>query len=202
MVKISLSLAALVATVVSAVPCSQTSMQRNHFYNGPNECIPETTILEYQSFLLKSSNLNTIVSRYVDDDLLVGGINGNKNFEQLEMCIVSTDAPCNPPYPTNCIYQNVEYRFRIQSPIQGYLQVQGDVVSIVPDYQAASPLNLYKEEGWGLRIAQIQPDGSRLVFATQGQGNPITLEEQVTNASRQWFSLIPSNFMRRFKKMW
>lgn len=31
MVKISLSLAALVATVVSAVPCSQTSMQRNHF---------------------------------------------------------------------------------------------------------------------------------------------------------------------------
>ncbi|KAF8924759.1 hypothetical protein BGZ47_003717 [Haplosporangium gracile] len=202
MVKISLSLTALVATVVSAVPCSQTSMHHSHFYNEPNQCIPETTILEYQSFLLQSSNLNTIVSRYVDDDLLVGGINGNKELEQLEMCIVSTDAPCNPPYPTHCIYQNVEYRFRIESPIQGYLQVQGDLVTIVPDFNAASPLNLYKEEGWGLRIAQNQPDGSRLVFVTQGQGNPITLERPVMNASRQWFTLIPSNFMGRFKKMW
>ncbi|KAF9580174.1 hypothetical protein BGW38_003287 [Lunasporangiospora selenospora] len=193
MVKLSLSLAAIVAmvaTAVSAAPCSQMSMNRNSFHRKLDQCIPEVDFKEYQPFLLKSSDLNSIVSRFRDFDVLVGGVDGNKMFDQLTMCVVSQDAPCDTDIPSDCIYDDMDYRFRVEGPIKGYLTTFGDHIKVVPDFDDASSLNFYKEKGWGLRIAEIQPDGSRLVFATEEKGFPLFLEKPAQDTKRQWFQLI------------
>ncbi|KAG0343833.1 hypothetical protein BG004_004968 [Podila humilis] len=156
---------------------------------GDNQCIPEVDVREYESFQLRSTALKTLVSRSLNGIQLVGGVDGDKNFQQLDLCIVSAPGPCNPPFPTNCIYQNVEYRIKVNGPLQGYLRVVGGDVIIVPDFLGASGLNLYKEAGWGLRIAHLLPDGQRLVFETTGQGYPITLNVPVKDKAAQWFSL-------------
>ncbi|KAF9379581.1 hypothetical protein CPC16_010692 [Podila verticillata] len=160
---------------------------------GDNQCVPETSIREYHPFQLKSSNLNTQVSKERDEDILVGGVNGNKNFQQLEMCIASSDLGCSSTIKSACIYQNVEYKFRVNSPTKGYLRIEDNEVKIVKKFEDASGLNLYKEAGWGLRIAHLKKDGTRIVFAAKKQGEPITLEEPVTNAARQWFQIIEAN---------
>ncbi|KAG0331391.1 hypothetical protein BG000_010964 [Podila horticola] len=158
-----------------------------------NQCVPETTIREYHPFLLKSSNLDTYVSKEREEDTLVGGVANNKNFQQLRLCIVSSDYGCSTEIQSACIYQNVEYRFRVDGPVKGYLHIEGNQIRIVDDFQEASRLNLYKEAGWGLRIAHMRHDGSRIVFSAKKQGQPITLEEPVTNAARQWFQIVEEN---------
>lgn len=160
---------------------------------NPNQCVPETTIREYHPFLLKSSNLDTYVSKEREEDTLVGGVANNKNFQQLRLCIVSSDYGCSTEIQSACIYQNVDYRFRVDGPVKGYLHIEGNQIRIVDDFQEASRLNLYKEAGWGLRIAHIRHDGSRIVFSAKKQGQPITLEEPVTNAARQWFQIVEEN---------
>lgn len=158
--------------------------------HGPNRCIPETLVKEYQAFELKSFALKSLVSREPSNNLLVGGLRGNKNLQQLQFCIVSTDLECNPPFPTDCIRENVEYRFRVNGPIKGYLHVDGRVIRIVDDFHAASGLNLYKEAGWGLRISHIIQGGSLSVFATTQPGSPIVLDRPEMNNPNQWFELL------------
>ncbi|KAF9308706.1 hypothetical protein BG003_010713, partial [Podila horticola] len=158
-----------------------------------NQCVPETSIREYHPFLLKSSNLDTYVSKMRVDNIIVGGIIGNKNFQELELCIASSEYGCNAEIKSNCIYQHVDYRFRVNSPVHGYLRIVENQVEIVADFKDASSLNLYKEAGWGLRIAHLKKDGSRIVFSATEEGESIKLEEMESNAKRQWFQLIESN---------
>ena len=159
-----------------------------------NQCVPEVDIREYHPFQLKSSNLDSFLSKHIKSNLLVGGFkNGDKNFEQLEFCIVSSDYECSTKIPSSCIYQNVEYRFRVNGPVQGYLSIEDEQLRIVPDFEDASGLNLYKEEGWGLRIAHLNKDGSRSVFETTSPGRAVILTEFETDNSRQWFQIIESN---------
>lgn len=155
-----------------------------------NACVPETTIREYHPFLLKSSNLETLVSKQLAGNYLVGGIPGNKNFQELELCIVSSDYGCNAKIKSNCIYRDIEYRFRVNSPVQGYLRIVNNQVEIVEDFKDASGLTLYREPGWGLRVAHWTRYGERMVFAARYKGGPILMEETVANAERQWFELL------------
>ncbi|KAG0014930.1 hypothetical protein BGZ82_001590 [Podila clonocystis] len=157
-----------------------------------NNCVPETSIHEYHPFVLKSSNLETLVSKLLTGSYLVGGIPGNKNFQELELCIVSSDYGCNAEIKSNCINRNVDYRFRVHSPVQGYLRVVGNQVEVVEDFKRASSLNLYKEVGRALRI-EHWAHGKREVLSARYQGGPILLEEPVVNAARQWFELIERN---------
>ncbi|KAF9325022.1 hypothetical protein BG006_011478 [Podila minutissima] len=166
-------------------------------FNGGNSkdeylddhCVPEISIHEYHPFLLKSSNLETLVSKPPRESYLVGGVPGNKDFQELELCIVSSDYECNAKIKSNCIYRDVDYRFRVHSPLGGYLRVVGNQVEIVKNFKDASILNLYKEAGWGLRIVQ-RARGELQVFSARYKGGPILLEELVANAARQWFELI------------
>ena len=153
-----------------------------------NRCIPGVHIKEYQAFQLESSDLRSMVSKEREDDILVGGVKNNKNFQQLEMCIVSTNGECNPSFPTSCIYENVQYRFKVNGPQKGYLRVEGDQIRIVDHFHDASELNLNKESGSGLRIEHMH-NGRRLVFATTKAGQPLTLETPRWNDERQWFEL-------------
>ncbi|KAG0093044.1 hypothetical protein BGZ93_006147 [Podila epicladia] len=198
MVRLSLSLL-FVATfaVASAAPHFGQERLTESFdtsYNPvDNRCVPQTSIREYHPFLLKSSKLETYVSKMRVDNIIVGGMLGNKNFQELELCIVSSEYGCNSEIRSNCIYQHVDYRFRVNSPLQGYLRVVGNEVDIVKDFKDASNMSLYKEAGWGLRIAHLKKDGSRIVFSATEEGEPIELEEVVSNAERQWFQLIELN---------
>ncbi|KAF9380513.1 hypothetical protein CPB97_008289 [Podila verticillata] len=161
---------------------------------GNNQCVPEVDIREYHPFQLKSWNLDSFLSKHLKSNLLVGGFKyGNKNFEQLEFCIVSSDYGCSTTIESQCIYQNVEYRFRVNGPVQGYLRIEDEQLRIVPDFESASSLNLYKEAGWGLRIAHLNTDGSRSVFETTSPGRAVLLTEFEKDNSRQWFQIIESD---------
>ncbi|KAF9359500.1 hypothetical protein BGX34_008324 [Mortierella sp. NVP85] len=199
MVKITFSIAAMaamVASVVIAAPFDKEPMKVFSSKSPENRCIPETTIKEYHPFYLESLKLRNLVSKAVDKNLVVGGVKDdkNKNFAQLELCIASTDYGCDKYIPSKCIYENVEYRFRVNKPEPGYFKITEEGIEIVENFADASGLNLYKEEGWGLRIAHVQPDGKRLVFATNGSGKPLSLEEPEKNEARQWFEIIEPDF--------
>ncbi|KAF9316004.1 hypothetical protein BG003_002416 [Podila horticola] len=124
-------------------------------------------------------------------DNIIGGILGNKNSQELELCIVSSEYGCNAEIRSSCIYQNIDYRFLVNSPVHGYLRIVENQVEIVKDFKGASSLNLYKEAGWGLRIAHLKKDGSRIVFLASEEGEPFELEEVESIAKR--FQLIEWN---------
>ncbi|KAF9105731.1 hypothetical protein BGX27_009485 [Mortierella sp. AM989] len=155
-----------------------------------NKCLPDTDIKEYHPFYLKSANLDSYVSKNIEANLIVGGINGNKNFQQLKLCIVSSDHGCDKDIAASCIYEHVDYRIRVHRPMKGYLKVRGVNIEIVEDFHEGSGLHMFKEEGWGLRIGHVCPDGTESVFATNGGGNPLTMEKKVMNENRQWFQLV------------
>ncbi|KAF9986700.1 hypothetical protein BGZ75_001503, partial [Mortierella antarctica] len=199
MVKLALSFATLAAVVatVTSVPLSQSPLMSHLSFNEPNKCIPETKVLEYHPFYLKNIKLNSLVSKKPAYNLLVGGIKGEKSLDELELCIVSTDFGCSKTIPSNCIFQNVQYRFRVNSPVKGYLKVVNGAVEIVDRFQDASELNLYKEAGWGLRVAQGHNDENRRVFSTTAGGHPLILEKPIANKASQWFEIVASDDVRR-----
>lgn len=109
------------------------------------------------------------------------------------MCVVSADSECNPAYPTHCIYENVEYRFRVEKPVVGYLHiadtVSGKEVKVVKDFNSATPLNLWRDPGWGLRVSQIQPDGKLFVFESREKGEPIRVAPLTSGDYSQWYAI-------------
>ncbi|KAG0359631.1 hypothetical protein BGX24_005743 [Mortierella sp. AD032] len=182
MVKIaSLLLAVAVAAVANASPCM-----------APNKCIPEN-IKEYRSFFLKGDNPGTYLSKSEYSDVVVSGMSSHLDNQSLKMCVVSTDAECDPAFQTHCVYENVEYRFRVEEPVVGYLRVietdDGKKITIVKDYNSASPLSIWKDGGWFLRVAQLQPDGSRLVFQTSTKGQPVDFVPLRFNGYQQYLHL-------------
>ncbi|KAF9333855.1 hypothetical protein BG006_003059 [Podila minutissima] len=196
MVKITfslLSIAAVVASVVSASSCVQDTFEGfDSDYRGGNlgnKCLPSGNVKEYETFQLKSWNLNSMVSKELDDNILVGGVSGNKNFQELELCVVSTEGECNPPYDTHCIYENVEYRFKVQGPQKGYLRVANNVVEIVPHFHDATGLNLQLiSSGAAVRVGYKDHFGHVQVFSAPRAGQPIVVEEAVANKVSQWMA--------------
>ncbi|KAF9199635.1 hypothetical protein BGZ59_003845, partial [Podila verticillata] len=75
-------------------------------------CVPESFIKEYRPFILTSYKLESPVSRELDDNLLVGGVDGDKSFQQLEFCFASTEYGCSSTVQSSCINPLVEYRLR------------------------------------------------------------------------------------------
>ncbi|KAG0222202.1 hypothetical protein B0O80DRAFT_139441 [Mortierella sp. GBAus27b] len=166
----------------------------------PGEYIPEVDLKEYHTFLLKSSKLGSIVSR-TKDDMLVGGDPENKSLDELELCIVSTDYGCDNHIPSGCIYPNVEYRFRVNNPVKGYLRTNGYIVEIVDDFDEATSMNLYKEADWGLRIAHFMYGRQDpRVFTTNSEGKAISCEGPRQNDTRQMFQIINTHAFHR--RLW
>jgi len=128
------------------------------------------TLKEYNPFNLKSYNLKSLVSKEIDDSVIVGGVDGDKDFQQLELCIVSSEYGCNTTIPSGCIYENVEYKFKVNSPVQGYLRVVDNKVDIVDNFQEASGLNLYRgEPNWYLRVPTVKQRRAPGVFGRRGR---------------------------------
>ncbi|KAG0235702.1 hypothetical protein BGW41_000704 [Actinomortierella wolfii] len=195
MVKITSLLGAIaVAGIATAAPCHSN---RHSYFEQANKCIPEIDVREYQSFYLKSSAFNTYLSTHPEAPLhlVLAGYTAYQDRYSLKMCVASSEMACDPPFPTNCIYDSVDYVFRVEEPVKGYLKVDSTdddhVVLVTKDYHDATPLNFFKEEGWGLRIAQRQPDGDRLVFEVKQPAELITMNHPVKDLSKQWFSIQP-----------
>jgi len=156
-----------------------------------DRCVPGTTLKEYHPFYLESVDLESLVSKKTDSQVLVGGIRGNKNFERLELCIVSSTYECDPYIPSKCILDDKEYRFRVNGPLRGYLKVGEDDIEIVDNFDDASGLSLRREErGRGFRVVHTEEDGLHVVFTTHGGGHRITVEEPFKNDPRQWFEIL------------
>lgn len=166
---------------------------------GYGGCIRETNVKEYQLFELQSNALKSIVSRQLTDNMLVGGVPGSKNLQQLQFCVVTSDTECSPSFTSDCIRRDKDYRFRVGGPIQGYLHIEGSVIRIVRDYYQASVLTLYGEAGWGLRVEQVHCGGTRSVFATTQPGAPIRLEHPQSNNANQWFKFLEVNDFNNFE---
>ncbi|KFH65882.1 hypothetical protein MVEG_07985 [Podila verticillata NRRL 6337] len=156
------------------------------------KCIPQISIKEYEAFELYSYNLDSFVSKKFNQDVLVGGIFGSKLLQQLQFCIVSTDTECNPAYPTNCIYENTQYRYRVHGPEKGYLRVQNGLVRIVPDFEDGTLLTMLWDENRGVRIAK-RNKGSVSVLATTRPGEHLTLEGENKPTDSQFFALATIN---------
>ncbi|KAG0343831.1 hypothetical protein BG004_004966 [Podila humilis] len=195
MVKFTLlAIVAAVASVSSAAPYRQSALE-GFDSRAPrpalgNQCVSGVTLKEYHTFNLKSYNLNSLVSKELDENLVVGGKSGDKNFQELELCVVSSEYGCDNAIKSNCLYEHVPYRFRVNKPIKGYLKVIGNEVEIVDDFAHASNLNFYKgEPNWGLRVAHFKNDGDLDVFSASSSGKPIVLEDVVSNKVSQWFQI-------------
>ncbi|KAG0084862.1 hypothetical protein BGZ93_000952 [Podila epicladia] len=154
----------------------------------PNQCVPHVAVKEYEAFELYSYNLDSIVSNLPGHNVLVGGDIRNKHLQQLQFCIVSSDHECNPKFPTNCIYENVQYRYRVHSPEKGYLRIQDGLIRIVPDFEDATGLNLLSDGDYGLRIAKQNKKGSVSVLATTVPGEPLTLQGAAKRTNSQFFA--------------
>ncbi|KAG0343832.1 hypothetical protein BG004_004967 [Podila humilis] len=208
MVRISLailSLAAVVSSFVAAAPCGQTPFENfDSLYQGDNKCVTYTQVKEYHPFYLKSENLDSLVSKQLDKNLVVGGHSGDKSLQELHLCIVSTELDCSTTIPSHCIYENVEYRFRVNAPVKGYLQVVDGQVKIVEHFAEATGLNLLRvDDGWRLRVTHLKSDGQHEVFSATGGNDPITLEPVVINKSSQWFLIDEHHSTRSsFDSLW
>ncbi|KAF9282418.1 hypothetical protein BGZ74_002157, partial [Mortierella antarctica] len=155
----------------------------------PNQCVPHVAIKEYEAFELYSYDLDSFVSNLPGHDVVVGGDPLDKHLQQLQFCIVSSDHECNPKFPTNCIYENVQYRYRVHGSEKGYLRIQDGLVRIVPEFEDATGLNLLWDDNRGLRIAKQNKKGSVSVLATTVPGKALTLQGATRPIDSQFFAL-------------
>ncbi|KAF9307631.1 hypothetical protein BG003_000429 [Podila horticola] len=150
-------------------------------------------IKEYNPLQLFSYDLDNYVSKKAGNNQMLGGLTGDKSFQQVQLCVVSSDRACtSAAMPTACIYQNAQYRVCVQGPAKGYFRVIGGRVDIVEHYDHASILNLFKDDDWGLRIGYVNGLGAQYVLATTKKGEPIVLESLKKDSIQQFFDLVKS----------
>ncbi|KAF9947050.1 hypothetical protein BGZ72_010905 [Mortierella alpina] len=195
MVRLSISFLSI-ATFVFA---SAAPLHSQHSFKITSEprCISNTIgIEEYKSFRLLSQELGTLVYRKLGS-ILVGGVEGDISLESLEFCVVSSDHHCDPFFPTNCALENVDYRFRVRGFPKRYLQVDGQYVRLVNDFEKASSLSLSNEDGLGVRIVHKIEGGEKKVFAikTDEVSQPIVLEGLQEKEVRQRFDFTAAHIL-------
>lgn len=108
-----------------------------------------TDIAESQPFQLSNPNTNSISLKHPGKESLVyEGIDGEKRFLPLQLCVVSTaDQDCVANEKSTCIYEDFEYRLRVFAPMSGYLAVQSHSVYMVSSYEEATDFSLVQGDG-------------------------------------------------------
>ncbi|KAG0330278.1 hypothetical protein BG004_002135 [Podila humilis] len=171
---------------------AKTSNQLENVAVDLKECVPGIIVKEYEIFQLFSFATLTYVSKQRDSNTVYTGIYQDANYQQLDFCVVSTDGNCNPGVPTNCIYPDVEYRIKVDSPVKGYLAVLEDSsVHIVPDYKLASGFNLFQQHDsfTGIAYHGATSDNNGFAIAAMGKGKPVVMILIKGLEPRQWFVL-------------
>ncbi|KAF9359499.1 hypothetical protein BGX34_008323 [Mortierella sp. NVP85] len=192
MVKLTLSItvmAAALASVVTAAPLCEGSMRVFSNYAHRSDCLPTTSVREYQPFKIQSVKLDRLLAKEFGSNLVLGS---GSPEETLSVCVVTGDGPCDRQPPPYCIRQNVNYRIRVEKPIRGYLMVQEeDLVVITHDIGQASDFQMYDDDE--LRIVYLNPKDEPLAITTNGQSAPVTLRKPEKDI-KQSFQLLPTNY--------
>ena len=147
---------------------------------------------EYQPFKIESIKLGSYLAKEFFSNFVVGS---GSDQDALEVCVVTGDGPCNPKAPPHCIRQNVNYRIRVERPVEGYLKAQNKLVQIIDDMSGASNFQLYEDDEF--RIGYRDFKGEQLAITTNGQSRPVTLEKPEKDI-KQSFQLHPTFYYRRW----
>ncbi|KAG0287193.1 hypothetical protein BGZ96_008872 [Linnemannia gamsii] len=184
-------MAAMVASV-AAYPYQERLTSGFHELTMQNECIPGVSVKEYHPFRLVSTPFQAGVSKLNNSNRVIAAYSSQGDATVLDLCVVSSELGCMAGMPSNCIYDNVEYRFRVESPVKGYLKVEGDGVIVVDSFHEGSGLNFFKlSPDAGLMIAHMV-DGEPLVFQTHSS-RQITLNPPVKGTAAQLFTIVIPN---------
>lgn len=163
---------------------------------GSSECIPGVSVKEYHPFRLVSTIFNAGVSKLNNSNRVIAAYSSQGDAKALELCVASTDHGCQAGMPSNCIYPDVEYRFRVESPVEGYLRVVDNEIIIVDSFDEGSGLNFFKlSPDGGIMISHLV-HGEHLVFQTHSN-RKITLNAPSKSIDAQLFTIVPSSPLRQ-----
>lgn len=92
-------------------------------------------------------NSTPFVSRKLGVNCFVGSVRGDKSFLPLELCVVSENKECGPYHQApNCIFENLDYRFRLNGCGKRYLRNDDGYFRIVAGFNDVSPLSLLDDD--------------------------------------------------------
>ncbi|KAF9584882.1 hypothetical protein BGW38_004803 [Lunasporangiospora selenospora] len=193
MVKLSLSLATatiMMATVVSAMPSySQSVWEGDSSYQNAKECVPGETLKEGQIFKLKSTELDTIVSKAGDN--IVGGRKGDKGLLDVELCFVASpfESSCTSEGNAECVKKDTDYYVRVNQPGDWFITVNNDKIGITDNIWTLVLFSLHKGANGGLRVSR-NLWWTFVAWTTNGAGQQITTEFIKKNDPRQYFTVV------------
>ncbi|KAK3820339.1 MAG: hypothetical protein J3Q66DRAFT_169659 [Benniella sp.] len=186
------AITAVLASAVTAAPLWDGSMRAFSGQAYRSDCLPTTSLREYQPFKIESIKLGSYLAKEFYSNFVVGS---GSSQDTLEVCVVTGDGPCNPKAQPYCIRQNVNYRIRVERPVEGYLMAQDNLVQIIDDIVKASYFQLYEDDEF--RIGYRDFRGEQLAITTNSQSKPVTLEKPEKDI-KQSFQLHPTFYYRRW----
>jgi hypothetical protein len=152
------------------------------------KCLPDTYIKESELFLIKHQQFDSFVSLIKGNNVLCTGVKGNQDLQQLEFSVAKYN---EDEVSGDCIYEDVEYRFRVHSPtINGFLRVEDGFLVIVPEFKNAGALHFHKPSVQGVRISQVTTRGIRAVVA-KAPSMPLVIDHPEFKTADQMFDLVP-----------
>ncbi|CAO3568698.1 unnamed protein product [Mortierella alpina] len=154
------------------------------------KCLPDIYVKESELFLIKHQQFNSFVSLINGNNVMNAGVKDNQDLQVLKFSVAKYN---KAEVSGDCIYEDVEYRFRVHGPtIDGFLQIEGGLLIVVSEYENASALHFHKPSGQGVRISQITSRGIRAVVA-KSPTMPLFIDHPQFKTADQMFDLLPFN---------
>lgn len=122
------------------------------------------------------------------NNFLCAGVVDNQDLQLLEFSVAKYN---DDEVLGDCIYEDIDYRFRIHSTtINGFLRVEDGFLVVVPEYENASALHFHKPAEQGVRISQVTTRGIRAV-AAKAPAMPLIIDLPEFKTADQMFDLVP-----------
>ncbi|KAF9948979.1 hypothetical protein BGZ70_001984, partial [Mortierella alpina] len=154
------------------------------------KCLPDVYVKESELFLIKHQQFDSFVSLINGNNALYAGVIDNQDLQLLKFSVAKYN---QAEVSGDCIYEDIEYRFRVHGPtINGFLQVEGGVLLVVSEFENASALHFHKPSAQGVRISQITTRGIRAVVA-KSPTMPLYIDHPQFKTADQMFDLLPFN---------
>ncbi|KAK3820343.1 MAG: hypothetical protein J3Q66DRAFT_336881 [Benniella sp.] len=202
MVKLSLSLVTMAASLVSLVVAAPYCREEMVFFRSNNidHCIDGVPGINEPLRLIDFDIEKPLT--YNNEDMLVRGGSKSAQFPKLQFCVVSdSKQTCLGP-KVGCTEGGVDYRIRVHQPIQGYLRVNPDkTIEIIrwDDYAHATVFQMHQIDQGSVYI-ESGPD--RSVITTNGPGQPVFLGPRPTpktlKDNQQYHVVIPKTIVKYY----
>ncbi|KAG0357096.1 hypothetical protein BGX24_006285 [Mortierella sp. AD032] len=152
------------------------------------KCLPDIYVKESELFLIKHQQFDSFVSLLNDSNVLCAGVKENQDLQLLKFSVAKYN---KDEVSGECIYEDVEYRFRVHGPtINGFLRVEDGFLVVVPEFKNAGALHFHKPSAQGVRISQVTTRGIRAVVA-KAPTIPLVIDHPEFKTEDQMFDLVP-----------